>query len=182
MSEVVLPVVQGLSRKSEHQIDADIVDALPAQGIDCPVHLGRCVASTEEVQPSVVESLGPHAHPVDGQMAGQPLRNIVGIALHRHLGAGSHRVHLIYIGEQSVELGGRELAWRAAAEVDCGELGAFGAQLHLAAQSLYIAVAQPGERGGVEPAVDAAARTERNMDVKACHKKRGLMVPSAQKY
>ena len=71
-----------------------------------------------------------------------------------------------------MEVGRRQLRGRATPQVDGGEgdgiVGhAIAQQEHLAAESVDIAVVQLGAHGGIEAAIDATARTERNVNVKS---------------
>lgn len=69
-----------------------------------------------------------------------------------------------------MEIGRQQLRGRATPQVDGGEgdgiVGhAIAQQEHLAAERVDIAVVQLGAHGGIEAAIDATARTKRNMQI-----------------
>lgn len=166
------PIGERLVGEAKHEVDADVAYAVEAKGLHGAAHLTGRVATVEEAQAVVVEGLGAHAHAVHRQVVEHVAPYVVGVALHGDLRMGIHGEHLIYISEDLVEIGRRQLRGRATPQVDGGEgdgiVGhAIAQQEHLAAERIDIAVVQLGAYGGIEAAIDATARTERNVNVKS---------------
>ena len=164
--DVAQPLPSGLARKAVHQVDADVSDAGPPQRLHGPCRIGRLVPAAEKGQPCIVEGLSTHAHPVHRQAAdGRRIfgRDVVGIALHRHLcgpAAADAAENLLQqlLGEH---------ARGASTYIYSMYIFACVAapQLYLAAQRIGVTPVHGVPRGGVESAVDAPAAAERNVDV-----------------
>ena len=65
--DVLLPVVEGLAREAKHQVDADILNPDIPQPFYSPSHFLSRMATMQEVQTVVGESLCPHADTIDRQ-------------------------------------------------------------------------------------------------------------------
>ena len=168
VTDVASPVVERLIGEAEHQVDADVADAVAAEAVDSLVDLLRAVTPMEKPQTFVGEGLRAHADAVDGQTAEHPRPYVVGVAFHGHLGVGPHLIHLIiYMVEQLGELVVAELTRRTATEVDGGQLRLVRQQRHLTAERVGISLTQRQLGGGVETAVDTAAGAKGYVDVEA---------------
>ena len=97
---VTSPFVDSLSRKTEHQVNADVANTYGAEPFDGCLHIRSLMATMKKVQTLVGKSLHPHADAVDREL-GQGLDHlfiqIVRIAFNGCLNDVSGVIHLIYI-------------------------------------------------------------------------------------
>ena len=144
MVDIVLPLVERLSRKPEYQVYTHISDSHCSQSAHGLVHLSGAVTAADELQSPVIEGLCAHAHPVDGcRQCEVWTANIVWIALDGHFCIWGYGVHLIYIMKQELQLLPRECAGRASAQIHRLYLSrGERPELHLPAQRFYVPLAQ----------------------------------------
>ena len=123
---ILLPILYRLPRETEHQVDTDILYAVLAEQVNRLPYLMAVMPTVQEPQSLIREGLGPHAHPVNGQLTNHLRivgRDIIRVALHGDFRIGRHLIYLIYIMKQTMEQGRGKLRGRTAAEIDRVECG-----------------------------------------------------------
>ena len=108
---VVLPRFLCLSRKSKHQVDAYVVETSLLSLLHCGEGLLRGVASPQERQASVVESLHTQAQsvythtaqPFEVCHAALPAADVIGITFYGDF-SRAHIIYIIYSVEKLLQL------------------------------------------------------------------------------
>src|SRR5689334_17601159 len=81
-----LPMGEGLAGQTEHQIDIEIIETVPAQQVERSLRLRRVMLATEQLKQSIIERLHAKAKTSDAQIAQQfrlSFGNASGIRLQR---------------------------------------------------------------------------------------------------
>lgn len=104
----VPPVVRGLARDREHQVDVDLGKARVAQELDGLRDVGRAVLPPEGAEVLGVERLGPQRDAIHAQLAhrfGRPGAEGGRVRLHGNLGGRREINGRAQVAEESAEVG-----------------------------------------------------------------------------
>ena len=167
MVYVALPVGQSLVGKAEHEVYADIADVQPMQCLYSPCHLIGSVASANQAEPAVTESLGSHTYTVYlWRQAETCATHVVGITFDGDFGVVAHPIPIIYIGDESVEIAGREHAGRTSPQIDgIDAVGRGLAHVKFVAHGVDITILDISTCGTVKATVGTTRCTERYVNV-----------------
>ena len=175
LPDICLPILKRFSRKTEHQVDADVADADVAEPLYGFTYLSGSMSAVEKTEPIVSKRLRTHADAVDGHSAEGFyifIRQVVGIAFHRHFKWCQTSATVFYGIKEFLQKGDRQQRWCSATNIHrfnvlqqvfvpriltCG--------FQFSTYRFHILLRQMGEGSGVESAVDTTAFAERNVNI-----------------